>query len=129
MQELDKCKKFIKNSLDATVVAEGNNEAYNISTQGESQADLVVRLAKEKAITMKNLLEGAVGNFDQLSDFEKRFIAANFASIYGSKGNNFDKEYLNAQFTKAAERILSARESLATFDNKETKDLTPEEKL
>ena len=126
MKELDKCEKFVKNSLDSTIVEQGDQK-YNISTQGESQSQLVVKLAKQKAITMKNLLQGAIGDFDSLGDFEKRYIASNFASIYGSDGLNFDKDYLNAQFTKAAGQILTAKETLANF-SKEAKDMTDEEK-
>lgn len=133
IKELDKCKKFVKNSLDSTLIenpgAEKDGEKYyNISSNGESQADLVVKLAKEKAITMKNLLQGAVGNFDSLGDFEKRWIASKFASVYGSDGFNFDKDYLNAQFTKAAGEILTAKETLANF-NKEAKDMSDEEEV
>ena len=117
---LKKGKKFIHNSLDSTSLGDGQT----LGTQGESQADVVVKTAIAKAYSIKTMLEGAVGNFADLSDFEKQFVASKMAEVLD--GYDFSKSYINGQFEDAASRVADLTQQYTELKSQD--NLTEEQK-
>lgn len=113
-------KKYIHNALDSSSF--GNGET--LGTKGESQADVAVKTAIAKAYSIKAMLEGAVGNFSTLSDFEKQYVASNMAKIL--EDNDFAKDYLNSQFNDAAGRVAELTQAYTEL--KQQDNLTAEQK-
>lgn len=104
IKALDKGKKYMHNALDSSTL--GNGEM--IGTKQESQADVLVKLAKAKAYSIKALLEASVGNFGTLTDFQKQAVAHHMAEVL--EGYNFASDYLNDQFADAAATVAELTE-------------------
>lgn len=123
IEALDKGKKFIKNSLDQTIIDQ-DLQKYGLSiAPGETQADLAVKIAKHEAYTIKNLIETSLPGISGRNSFEKRLLISQWENNPLFKGiEGFQKDYLYGEFKKSVEEIARLKARLIQIN--QTSDLT-----